>query len=581
MRGSSQRAWLPWASVIVLGLLCGVLGFLQYRWTGQITEAERSTLYDELRSRLAAFTRAFNEEIADASIALTPPPDQINAMGREAAYSAQYARWKPGNGRLFQRVALAVPDADYEDGGLRLLNLNLDTGQFSPAGWPPAWSAMREQLNRRIAGGGRGPVRFVDTELFEIPRFDGGRESEWLLLELNRDYIRRTVLPEMLNKYLGRDGRLDYDVTVLLNGDPALVIYDSLPKHPDILTTNADASAPMLDIRPPPQFGRASDRPVNRRAWGPGRPRGPGGPPPDAGPANFGPWRWRILVRHRAGSLEALVSQTRRRNLAISAGVLALIMATVAMLVRFSRQAQRLAELQIGFVAGVSHDLRTPVTVIRTCAYNLRSGRFRTRPDQVERYGQLIEAESEKLEALVEQVLRFASAEAGHVAREREPVAIGNLIEEELDSKRAALEDRHIVLEDRIGTDLPMVLADGSALRHALQNLLDNALKYGTKDSRWIGVYADTIAGEKGEMVEIRVADHGPGIPADERDRIFDAFFRGRRAAQDQVRGTGIGLNLVKKIIEAHGGAIHVRSEPGKGTEFIVSLPAMSTKVSA
>src|SRR5579862_517651 len=116
MRGSSQRAWLPWASVIVLGLLCGVLGFLQYRWTGQITEAERSALYDELRSRLAACTRAFNEEIADASIGLTPPPDQINAMGREAAYSAQYARWKPGHGRLFQRVALAIPDADYEDG---------------------------------------------------------------------------------------------------------------------------------------------------------------------------------------------------------------------------------------------------------------------------------------------------------------------------------------------------------------------------------------------------------------------------------------------------------------------------------
>jgi signal transduction histidine kinase len=374
---------------------------------------------------------------------------------------------------------------------------------------------------------------------------------------------------------------------VVQNSNPAVTVYDSPPRHAEILETNADAAAPMLDMRPGMAFERGFDRPFNGGLRGPGPPAFRGGPPPGVSPRDFpppgarqpsfGPARWRILVRHRAGSLEALVTQTRRRNLAISAAVLALILATIAMLVRFSRQAQRLAELQIGFVAGVSHELRTPLTVIRTCAYNLRSGRFKTRPDQVERYGRLIEAESEKLEALVEQVLRFASAEAGHATRQREAVAIGKLIGEELDSKRSALDDEHIVLEEAIGSDLPMVLADSNALRHALRNLLDNALKYGTKDSRWIGVYVETVAGEKGKAIEIRVADRGPGIPEDEQERIFDAFYRGRRAVEDQVHGTGLGLNLVQKIVQAHGGSIRVKSEPGKGTEFIVRLPGMAT----
>jgi len=83
---------------MLLGVLCGVLGFLQYRWTGQIAEAERSALFEDLRSRLDAFTRAFNQEISDACYALTPAPDQFKAMGKEQAYSEQHARWKPAQG---------------------------------------------------------------------------------------------------------------------------------------------------------------------------------------------------------------------------------------------------------------------------------------------------------------------------------------------------------------------------------------------------------------------------------------------------------------------------------------------------
>jgi signal transduction histidine kinase len=245
----------------------------------------------------------------------------------------------------------------------------------------------------------------------------------------------------------------------------------------------------------------------------------------------------------------------------------------VGLLVRFTRRAQQLAHLQMNFVAGVSHELRTPLTVIRTAAFNLR-GRMSHNAEQVERYGALIQSESERLEALVEQVLQFASMNAGHVIRAREPVALEHIIEDSLRTSRVAIEGSHLQVERRIEGGLPLVLADETALRHAMQNLIDNAVKYGIEGSNWIGLFASLVKDGDGSAVEIRVADRGPGIPADEQDQVFEPFFRGRRAIQDQVHGTGLGLNLVKQIIEAHGGSIHVKSHPMEGTEFIVRIPA-------
>lgn len=191
----------------------------------------------------------------------------------------------------------------------------------------------------------------------------------------------------------------------------------------------------------------------------------------------------------------------------------------------------------------------------------------------MEEYGKLIQRESEKLTGLVEQVLRFASGEAGHVIREREPVPVETIIDLSVDSIRESLESRGVELEMHVEPGLPLVLADRQAMQHALGNIIENALKYGTEGHRWVGVSAEVLAASDGPAVEIRVADRGPGIPAEERDHIFDPFFRGRRAVADQLHGTGLGLSLVKKIVEAHGGTISVHSEPNRRTEFILRIP--------
>jgi signal transduction histidine kinase len=276
----------------------------------------------------------------------------------------------------------------------------------------------------------------------------------------------------------------------------------------------------------------------------------------------------------RNGTLETAVASVRYRNLAVSAGILLLLLATGAALAQFSRRAQRLAEVEMEFVAGVSHELRTPLTVIRTAAFNLR-GRVASNPSQVERYGALIQQESERLGEIVEQVLRFASTKAGRAVQEHQPVSVAGLIEETLHSNKGMLEDTLCEVQTHVQAGLPPVAGDSLALRHALQNLLANAAKYGGAEKQAVVISARLLSGGKRPEVEIRVADHGPGIPAEEQPRVFDAFYRGKKAVQDQIHGTGLGLHLVKKIVEAHGGTVGLESQPGSGCTFIVRIPAI------
>lgn len=582
MNQVQPRAWLSWAFIALLALLCGILAFLQNRWITQFSLAETDRLHQQLQTELSHLSRDFNDEVTRASSSLLPPAPEIEALGRERAYAAQYSSQKESHGQMFSRIALIVP----ENGSLVFSNLDLNTGQFVRSDWPTAWVALQDQMLNRMSGRGPGPMVPQDSTLIDIPRFSNsgdrgrpgppGREQEWVIAELNLAYVRSTMLPELLQRHLGGGGKLDYRAEVVTVADPSIVIFQSAPGPEGRITGTPDASVNLFDTGGPGPRSRSGDRGPGRPPWSPGPDtRAPGRFPVPPALRDNDRGRWRLLVRHERGSLEAVVDRARWQNVAISGGILLLILATVAALVRFSRRAQQLAETQMNFVAGVSHELRTPLTVIRTAAFNLRDELAR-KPEQVERYGKLIQDESAKLTNLVEQILRFASAGAGHVLRTREPLSIGTLIDESLRSSQAALLEPGLVVEKQLQPGLPLVLADELAMKHAFQNLVDNALKYGTEGNNWIGVFASAVKDQNGPAVEVRVADRGPGIPEDEQQRIFDPFFRGQRAIKDQIHGTGLGLNLVKKIVEAHGGTIQVKSEPMKGTEFIVRIPAIA-----
>ncbi len=285
---------------------------------------------------------------------------------------------------------------------------------------------------------------------------------------------------------------------------------------------------------------------------------------------------WLLLVKHRAGSLDAAVANVRRRNLSISFGVLLLLGVSVGFIVLSSRRAERLAKQQMEFVAGVSHELRTPLAVICSAAENLADGVIDNR-DQIKRYGGLIRDEGRRLTGMVEQVLEFAGAQSGRKTYELRPTDLNHVIEDAIAACHMQFVEGGFELEKNISSDLPMVNADLAALSRAIQNLLSNAMKY-SGESRWIGLSVKTAKSDSSEEVQIKVSDRGLGIQPAELPHIFEPFYRGKEVVANQIHGNGLGLSLVKHIVDAHQGQVKVESFAGQGAQFTFILPILPTQ---
>jgi two-component system, OmpR family, sensor histidine kinase SenX3 len=277
---------------------------------------------------------------------------------------------------------------------------------------------------------------------------------------------------------------------------------------------------------------------------------------------------WRLLVKHPSGSLEGAVTTVRRRNLLISSSILAVLGASVGLLILSTRRAQTLARQQMEFVAAVSHELRTPLAVIRSAGENLADGVIRD-DEQIRKYGDLVRNEGRRLTEMVEQILEFAGIQSGQRGFALRPVAIAPMLRDIVESSRALIDSAGMQVDYDLPDGLPPVLGEEAALRRVFQNLIGNAVKYGGSGG-WIGLRA----GQAGREVHVTVADRGIGIPPAEHPRIFEPFYRTPDVIAAQTQGAGLGLSLVKRIVDAHGGRVVLRSAPGAGSEFTVVLPA-------
>src|SRR6266508_966502 len=426
------------------------------------------------------------------------------------------------------------------------------------------------------------------------------------IIALDADYIGRELIPELAGRHFG-DSAGEYTIAVTKRGHADQVVYRSDAGVPETALAGGDVTAGFFKIlfeetnrfyfaqlrRPDVNAPAQLKQPLNRQRIiivgaealksdkGAGDavlqrlPLGPGAEGVTRTPLNRNnEGAWRLVVKHRAGSLEAAVTATRRRNLAISFGILLLLGASVGFIVLSSRRAQRLATQQMEFVAGVSHELRTPLAVICSAAENLADGVIDSR-DQIKRYSGLIRDEGRRLTGMVEQVLEFAGAQSGRKNYELRPTELTRVIEDAITACRLQLAEGDFEIERKIAPNLSTVKADAAALSRAIQNLLSNAMKYGG-GSRWIGLSAELVRTSAGEEVQIRVSDRGLGIAPSEQERIFEPFYRGKEVAAAQIRGNGLGLSLVKHIIVAHGGRVSVESKVGQGSVFILHLPILA-----
>jgi signal transduction histidine kinase len=278
---------------------------------------------------------------------------------------------------------------------------------------------------------------------------------------------------------------------------------------------------------------------------------------------------WTLAVETRTPGPQEWARWSFAINLALALLASGALAVAVWLALRSAARATRLSRMKTDFVSNVSHELRTPLASIRVFGEFLRLGRARE-PQQIQRYGEAIEAECERLGRLVDNILDVSQIESGQKRYQREKTDLAELVAETVAAFDMRLRGAGFALDFRPPqSPLPPISADPAAVAQAITNLLDNALKY-SGDSRTIGVELSRANGS----VSVSVTDRGIGIPAEERDRIFEKFYRVTNGLVRDVEGSGLGLAIVKDVVEAHGGRIVVESRPGGGSTFTIVLPA-------
>ena len=513
--GFGERA-LAAVLVVPTAIAVIMLAVVQYRWSEEVRSATSVRLADSLQMSMMSWHLNLFRDLSDVCVRIRMDAnrmaghelEQIVGQFEEQQASAEYPD-------LASDLTLVPREPEFPS-----LRWNTTTGKFEPVqasrlkelvehfsgSSAAAMSAMhvlpRPAETNELAdtsGGLRG-WRFdpnLPALLREISTdtsvFDGGSRphrsvTAWLAIQIDADVLGGRVLPELARRYFtGVDG-LDYQVALVAGTRPRRVIYSS------------DSSFAVRD--PVDADGRMNlfGRPLTEALASPlyvFHTPSPSIAPPIA--VNMAWFRlfgdvpreddWQLVVRHRrGGALGTFVEEIHRRDLTISFGLLLLLVISVTMWVIIGHRAQRLAKLQMNFVTAVSHDLRTPITIISSAADNIALGVVQER-QQVAQYGAVIGSQARRLAALVEQVLLFASIRESSQRYALRPLDVAEVIDTTLAASAELIQASHASVESNIERNLPSVMGDPFGLSQCLQNLITNALKYGGEPA-WLGVKA-------------------------------------------------------------------------------------------
>ena len=556
-------------SLLVVILLAAVLimvAVYQYNLLEDLSDAVRERMQANLRSATFRFAQEFDGELAHIYRTFQVESGEEGTQAEQIAL--QYASWA-NQTQLPELISNIFWVSLDERDGLTLSKLDTSGELVELEEWPGKLEHLRSEFHHSLR---RSPAQHETTVgpsalqpdipavvvqqtlLRDTADLDRYRAISWMIVVLNREMLLQEIFPALSHEYFAGDAGLEFNVAIVDAEHRESLIYKSSPNLSIEEFENHDAENGTFRFR---YWNFPSQTWRDRRIW-------------DVLEEEVEP-RWMVLVKHRSGSLEAAVARVRNRNLVISFGALLLLAGSVLMIIVSTRRAQRLAHQQMEFVAGVSHELRTPLAVIRSAAENLADAVV-AEPGRTRTYGEVINKEGRRLSDMVERVLLFSRIQSGHQSYKLEPVQVAKLVDDALDASRSLIAENDIQIRLQVADDLPSAMADAGAIRSAIQNLISNAIKYSPAGTE-IEIEAREARGKAGPEIQVAVRDQGEGILAADLRHIFNPFYRGRGVRDAQVEGSGLGLSLVRQVIEAHGGRVSVDSSPGKGSTFVLYIP--------
>ena len=563
----SKRAATELAAILGMVAVVCTLAVLQYRWTGEISHSEQQRLKANLTTSIRGFDQEFSYDFERLCEAFEIDPE-VSGASLETRIIRQQNDWK----RAASRPALlaGVDVWKLEEGHGSFESFDADGKHFVEATWPERLSSLHPYLERqagllnaRVIGDREAlyyPWAFQASAPALIrPIFHVENTEDmyvqlrgFLILEFNKDFLEKQYVPELVARHFGEPKLLSFGVAVRTMNAPYSTIYTSSAN------SNASSSAPDATVN----LVEAAAEEARRR----------GHAQLQAPTEND---QWMLVVQDPAGSVDVGVAQWRRRNLAISFGLLAILAGAMALLFSVARRAERLAKLQMEFVAGVSHELCTPLAVINSAAENIVDGVVEGAA-QVQEYGTIIQEQGRRLERLVDEVLLFAAGRVGRLGYDLRPTEVAPILEQSLSASEAMLRDEGFTFHKEIDSHLPFVVADPEALGKCVENLISNAMKYSGKNP-WVALRASCVPIQGSPEVQISVEDKGIGISPADLPHVFEPFYRAESVRDGHVRGVGLGLYLVQRMMEAMGGRVSVSSKLSNGSIFTLHFPVFDS----
>ena len=277
---------------------------------------------------------------------------------------------------------------------------------------------------------------------------------------------------------------------------------------------------------------------------------------------------WTLGLGSRGTTSEQWARTNFLLNLSLTVALAIVLLGGITFMLRTASREVRLSRMKSEFVSNVSHELRTPLASIRVFGEFLRLGRVQD-VEKSRRYGEYIETESRRLTQLINNILDFSKIESGVKHYDLERTDLDEIVRESVQTWAVSLKHQGIRLRyEAPAAGASEVVIDGDAIRQALANLVDNAVKYSGKSK-------DIVVSLRrdGDRLDLSVQDQGIGISRSEQKKIFERFHRVGTGLVHDVKGSGLGLSIVRHIVLAHGGQILVDSEPGRGSRFSIRLP--------
>lgn len=564
-----RRFWAPLLAAGLIPFLL-VLAALQISWIQEVGVRERVKLFQGLVATADQLAEALQEELLGIPAAFSWTP-------QETQKPSQIGEWPNFEQCLeFWKIHATVPEII---SSFVIFSEAPDTenlSRWNGSSFSPFYNPeLRQSLLRVVAtredlgAPGREPVPLEGGgQAFILSGAPGGRK--WLAILLDDRTLNNRLIPDLAAKYLVERNEFLFRILAEPSGK---TVYSSEAEaqptafeRPDLVLMisasgyragpYASASDPADHLRKAPKNllqARIGDYPYQ------------------------GLLRWRLEAVHRSGSLETAEKSSVRRSSAISIGILAIISTVILILAVAARKTQALAARQQEFIASVTHELKSPLAVIRSAAENLADGVVTDR-DQILRYGSVIRRESGRLGRMVDSLLAYARVgDSG--SRNLTTFNLSQTVLRVMETYATELKREGFKVELQVKPDLRIV-GEQQAIELVVGNLVTNAIKHASAGA-FLAVSLDFEVSKGGSLrskeptpwAVLTLRDAGPGISRKEQKLVFEPFYRGTVARSLQRPGSGIGLNLVRRIILAHGGTITLGTGVEGGATFIIKLP--------